>query len=242
MREGDQAYSYYPFKDKVQESGSCVCPTTKWVGTLGVRVNTSSNTRFYYITAYHPFENGKNDFGWLYKVDEGSPVLGQLGDVILHKYELGPKNPTTGKQDPLLDCALIQLSSTSQTSIAPDLYQGECVPQVTVRDPKYADCGMLVKKYGMATGLTYGRVIELPSDIDEGDYGGHLFAVELCDKNGNRMCGTFCAKADSGAPIIDMSGYVLGLIIQGQPIEGGDAWGIANRIHQIQAALNVTIH
>ncbi|KAG6357427.1 hypothetical protein INS49_013304 [Diaporthe citri] len=61
----------------------------------------------------------------------------------------------------------------SQTSVAPGLFQGADRSARAVRGTNLAAVGMTVKKFGMATGLTYGRV-NLPLDID-GSYSSHLF-------------------------------------------------------------------
>ncbi|KID81152.1 hypothetical protein MAJ_11419, partial [Metarhizium majus ARSEF 297] len=88
-----------------------------------------------------------------------------------------------------------------------------------------------------------------PDDVVQGSvpkytaesYATHIFAAERCDSNGYPMSGDFCRTGDSGAPVIDMSGYVLGLVVQGRGYDGGTL-GLINRIDQIQAALDVTLH
>ena len=229
--EGDQANPYYPSVNIVQGSGSSYCPSTKSAGTLGIRVDTPANTGICYIATYHNFGPTATDFAWVYN-SNGKLTIGQRGTIIRRNYTWG-----RDRMYPILDCALIQLSTQSQKDIAPGLYQGA---SVSVRGTNFAIPGMIVKKYGMKTGLTYGRVIDLPSDIDK-SYANYLFAVEFCDRNGYPMSGYFCREGDSGAPVIDQNGYILGLFVQGISFAGGSL-SLINRIDQIQAALNVTIH
>ncbi len=144
------------------------------------------------------------------------------------------------KNLPILDCALNQLSTQSQGSVAPGLYQGMGVSSVNLRDTNFATSGIIVKKFGITTSLTYGRVIDLPLDINK-SYANYLSAVERCDNNGYPISGGFSRPGDSGAPVVDMFGYVLGLVIQSLSFTGGTL-GLSNRIDQIQAAFEVTIH
>ncbi|KAL8834116.1 MAG: hypothetical protein Q9170_003919 [Blastenia crenularia] len=232
--EGDPANPYYPSASIVQGFGSSYCPSTKNGGTLGAQVDTTPNTGFCYVATYHNFAETAVDFGWLYN-SNGTLAVGQRGTIIRRNYTWGKD-----KKYPLLDCALIQLSTQSQQNIAPGLYQGANTPTVSVRGTNFATSGMIVKKYGMTTGLTYGRVIGLPADIDK-SYANYLFAVELCDSNGYPMSGSFSNPGDSGAPVVDMNGYVLGLVVQALSFSGGTL-GLINRIDQVQAALDVTIH
>jgi len=234
---GEPARPYIPSKNIVQASGSSYCPSNNQIGTLGVQVDTAPNSGFCYVTTYHNFakENTEfKDFMWVYNSNK-QVAPGQLGTVINRIYKLGPHN-----QIPLLDCALMRLSTQFQSSIAPGLYQGEGIPSVTVRGTNFATPGMIVKKYGMTTGLTYGRVINLPLNIDR-SYANYLFAVELCDNNGYPKPGNFSEQGDSGAPVVDTFGYMLGLIVQGIG-SSGSTLSLVNRIDQIQAALDVTIH
>lgn len=234
VSEGDQAGSYYPSVNIVQGSGSSYCPSIPASGTLGVRVDTAPNTGFCYVATYHNFAEDKTDFAWIYN-SNGKLVLGQPGTVILRNYTWG-----LDKKLPLLDCALIRLSTQSQSSVAPGLYQGAGIPSLTVRGTNLAKSGMIVKKFGMISGLTYGRVIDLPLDIDK-SYANYLFAIERCDSNGYPMSGDFSVPGDSGAPVVDMFGYVLGLVVQSRSFAGGTL-GLISRIDQIQAALDVTVH
>ncbi|KID82242.1 Peptidase cysteine/serine, trypsin-like protein, partial [Metarhizium majus ARSEF 297] len=204
------------------------------MGILGVRVDTAPSTGFCYLATYHNLAEDKTDYAWGY-VSQEKAVVGQKGTVIRRKHQWG-----VDKKLALLDCALIQLSTQYQSMIAPGLYQGAGSSSLTVRGTNLATPGTIAKKYGMTTGLTYGRVINLPSDIDK-SCATHIFAAERCDSNGYPMSGDFCRTGDSGAPVIDMSGYVLGLVVQGRGYDGGTL-GLINRIDQIQAALDVTLH
>ena len=111
---------------------------------------------------------------------------------------------------------------------------------MTVRGTESATSGMLVKKFGISTGLTYGRVIDLPSDINK-SYAKYLFAIQLCNSNGDSISGNFSGRGDSGAPVVDMAGYVLGIVVQSADF-AGRTLGLINRIDQILADLDVTIH
>lgn len=236
FKEGDPPNRNYPKKNVVQGSGTSYCPSKKEGGTLGVQVDTAPPTGFSFVATYHNFAEDKTDFAWVYNDNDG-PVTGEQGKVIRRKYQLGED-----KEWPLLDCALIQLDSKSQTSVAPGLFQGPDKPAQAVRGTNLATVGMIVKKFGMTTGLTYGRVINLPRDIDS-SYSSHLFAVEMCDSNGYPMSGGFAAGGDSGAPVVDLNGYVLGLVIQSIGPKGGtETLALINRIDKVQAALDVTIH
>lgn len=236
VKEDDPANPNCPKKNVVQGSGTSYCPSKQNMGTLGVQVDTAPPTGFCFVATYHNFAEDKTDFAWVFN-DNGTAATGEEGKVIRRSYTWGKD-----KKWPLLDCALIQLDSKSQTSVAPGLFQGNDKPAQAVRGTNLAAVGMIVKKFGMTTGLTYGRVINLPLDIDA-SYSSHLFAVERCDSNGYPMSGKFADAGDSGAPVVDLNGYVLGLVIQSKGFNGGkEALGLINRIDQVQAALNVTIH
>lgn len=233
---GDPAHQFYPTVDVVQGGGSSYCPKNQQAGTLGVRVDRPSNSGFYYIATDHNFE-GSNDYIWAYN-SGGELVRGQSGKVIDHKYDWGDDGTR-----PILDCALIRLTTQSQKDITPGLYQGPNIPPLITRGTNLATPGMIVSKYGITTGLTYGRVIHLPKGIDK-SYSNYLFAVERCSKNGYPMTGDFGRQGDSGAAVIDENWHVLGLFIQFVEAKPPDTLGVAfiNRIDQIQAALNVTLH
>jgi S1-C subfamily serine protease len=55
------------------------------------------------------------------------------------------------------------------------------------------------------------------------------------------MSGDFVRKGDSGAPVVDMNGYVLGMVIKFLGYAEGSL-GLINRIDQVQAALDITLH
>lgn len=235
VKEGDPANPYYPIKNVVQGSGTSFCPSKSELGTLGVQVDAIPFTGFCFVATYHNFAEDKTDFAWLFN-NNGEAWAGEGGKVIRRNYTWGKD----GKY-PLLDCALIQLNSNKQASVAPGLFQGPNMPARAVKGTNHATLGTIVKKFGMTTGLTYGRVINLPISIDQ-SYSSHLFAVEKCDSNGYSIAGKFSDKGDSGAPVVDLNGYVLGLVIQGVTFDGGkQAWGLINHIDKVLAALNVTI-
>lgn len=233
VSEGSPADPYFPEVDIVQGSGTSGCLSLEELGTLGIRVDTVPNTGFFYVATYHNFEKKgvkATDFVWVYN-SNGAVAIGQKGTVIRSIYRWGIDNT-----EPILDCALIQLSTKSQSNIAPGLFQGVNTPSVSVRGIKSATFGMIVKKYGMGTGLTYGLVIGLPLDMDQ-SYASYLFVVELCDTNGYPMTGDFASGGDSGAPVFDQNGYILGLVIKTRR-----SLALINRIDQVLTALDVSIH
>lgn len=236
VKEGDTVNRNYPKKNVVQGSGTSYCRSANKEGTLGVQVDTAPPTGFCFVATYHNFAEDKTDFAWVFN-NNGTPMTGEEGKVIRRSYIWGKD-----KEWPLLDCALIQLNSKSQTSVAPGLFQGPDKPAQAVRGTNRATVGMIVRKFGMTTGLTYGCVINLPLDIDS-SYSSHLFAVAMCDAKGYPMSGKFSDDGDSGASVVDLNGYVLGIVIQTLKFdEGKQALGLINRIEKVQAALDVSIH
>jgi hypothetical protein len=234
--EGIESTTYLPIENIVRGSGSSYCGSNRNLGTLGVRVDMSPNTQYYFIATYHNFAETYTDYNWVFNVSS-IPTLGQQGKVINRKYKSGPGGLA------MLDCALIALNSTSPSAIGAGLFQGPGTATRTLNGTASARIGTMVTKYGMTTGLTYGIVMALPRNLDPA-YDPYIVFVQPCDKNGYPICGDFCSPGDSGAPVIDQNGYVVGLIVQSSkdPDPAVGNLGVVNRIDPIQSALGVTVH
>jgi hypothetical protein len=234
------AFPYLPSTGLVQGSGSSYCGFFGGFGTLGVRVDRTPNTGFFYIATYHNFEENDtqfSDFLWVYNAN-GIITAGLRGTVIDRIYLPGPP--------PFLDCALIQLSTQSASQITSGLLQGSDLhtspPPLLVKGTGSATAGTVVTKYGMTTGLTYGLIINLPTTLSS-FYAKYLFGVVLCDNHGFPMPGDFAQQGDSGAPVVNQFRYVLGLIVQVMSIGSpGITVALVNRIDQVIAVLKVQVH
>lgn len=232
----------------VQASGSSYCPDpaesqSGELGTLGVRVSQSPDVAYMFVATSHQFPNNSTTYQLLYYNPESGLSIGPTGRVIGRKYELGPgKVPL-----PLLDCGLIKLNSTTPKDVTSGVFQGAGKPLRAIKGKGFATPGTLVNKFGMKTGLTYGLTLPLYTELDQ-KYDPFLFLIELCNESGHPMCGDFCDEGDSGAPIIDKNGYVLGILIGdlgmltgGALTEPGSRIGVATRFDKIEAALGVTL-
>lgn len=236
QKRSDPDLTKYPTQNKVQGSGSCFCPDNKMDGTLGVRVARDPESGYCYIATYHNFGDNSTNFVWQYN-DDGDLESGQVGQVVAKKYQLGPTS-----QVQLLDCALIQLKTKTASSILPSLFQGPGQPVMKVKGTRTNPAnGWPVMKYGMNTGLTYGLTLPLPTKFDP-IYDEWILVVQRCDDAGQPLPGDFAGPADSGAPVFDKWGFVVGMVLLG--IAGASAdypLTIVSRIDKVEAALSVKV-
>ncbi len=227
--------AYFPRSSVIQASGTCGCEETKQLGTLGPRVDFGPGNQFCFLATCHGFDPGGKTFIWAY-MNQDTQVNVRSGQVPAGGcvYQLGPD----GKQ-PYIDAALIQLTSNRPGTIASGVFN------ITdaVSGTSTVDEGDMVVKYGIATGLTYGLVIPLPTSWSV-RYDQYLFAVERCDEHGNPIVGgLFSEQGDSGAPVMIKRGnyyYVAGTVLKHFP--GASPFSIANKIAPVEARLNVNVH
>ena len=132
-----------------------------------------------------------------------------------------------------VDCAVANVESRNVICSVVDI--GELAGTAT------AELNRHVRKRGRTTGLTHGTVETLDLTV-EIDYGDGLGRVRLTQQIGIRvdasqssMIGT---HGDSGSIVVNDSQQVVGLYFAGS--EDG-AFGIANPIQEVLAALNVSI-
>jgi len=222
--------SLFPHETTVQPSGACYCPSKKDIGTLGVQVYRSPNTRYLFFATYHNFENQK-DFQWLFNRN-GKIGHGQKGSVIQNEYDWGPDR----SKPPLLDCVVIQLNSTDAGAVKPGIYNVS--PEV--KGAQSPPVGARVRKYGITTGLTFGKVAPPPSGYAGTIYDQRLFWVEGTDEYGNPNGSAFAAGGDSGATVVIDSkdnGYVAGMVIQ---VRGN--YTVVSRMDWMLRKMQVKLH
>ncbi len=116
----------------------------------------------------------------------------------------------------VIDCALAR-------PLSPDLVRPDILNIGTPKGIRAATLGMQVQKMGRTTGHTTGQITQVDVSVQV-DYSGHKlnFVDQL-------MATGMSAGGDSGSVVLDMQGYVIGLLFAGS--------GVATLINPIQSVL-----
>ena len=99
----------------------------------------------------------------------------------------------------------------------------------TVEGMKSAILGMKIQKSGRTTGLTTGEVTQVDVTVNV-QYG----EGKLASFSDQIMSGKMCEGGDSGSAVLDMDGYLCGLLFG-----GSDTSMVANRIENVFELLNI---
>ena len=98
-----------------------------------------------------------------------------------------------------------------------------------VEGMKSAILGMKIQKSGRTTGLTTGEVTQVDVTVNV-QYG----EGKLASFSDQIMSGKMCEGGDSGSAVLDMDGYLCGLLFG-----GSDTSMVANRIENVFELLNI---
>ncbi len=213
----------------VWPSGGCFCPSNKNTGTLCIRVDRAPGNHYCYLATYHNFGTN-SDFEWLFNRN-GKVAKGLKGTVIDRDYQWGPD-----RKGPLLDCALIQLTSDAGGIVKKGIYN--VTP--AVMGASSPAMGSLVCKQGVTTGFTFGKVSPAPAGLEDPVYSQYLFWVEGTDEHGNPNGSAFAQPGDSGAAVVIDQGernYVAGMVIQSSA-----AYTTVSRIDHVLSKMQVRLH
>lgn len=109
----------------------------------------------------------------------------------------------------------------------------------TVRGTKPAALGMAVRKRGRTTLLTYGTVDGLAGtvNVDYGDgIGVRTLSNQISVASDTTRNPLFSDHGDSGSVVVDVSGYVIGLLFAGSGTST-----VVNPIAAVQSELNISV-
>ena len=114
--------------------------------------------------------------------------------------------------------------------LSPDLVQS-AIQQIGVpKGIREGRVGIEVQKSGRTTGYTTGRITQIDVTVQV-DYQGQM--VTFVDQ---LMATAMSAGGDSGSAVLDMNGYVVGLLFA-----GSDMATLINPIRAVLDALNVQV-
>jgi hypothetical protein len=122
-----------------------------------------------------------------------------------------------------VDCAIAR-------PLSPDLVRSEILHIGTPRGVHVATLGMPVQKSGRTTGYTTGQITQVDVTAQV-NYEGQTVTF-----GGQLMASPMSSGGDSGSAVLDMQGYVVGLLFA-----GSDMATLINPIQAVLSALNVQI-
>lgn len=219
------AGGYDPLKGGISIGPCRVIDGYVYVGTLGAIAKDNATGHEMLLSNFHVMCVDNN---WEVGDKMAQPGLVDSGvcpaDVVgeLQRASLGGK----------VDCAVAEHTARG--------FECEIVEVGKVTGTETADVGMVVRKRGRTTRLTYGKVdtIDLTVKIDYGDGLGIQILTDQIgiepDSERNTMFGD---HGDSGSVVVNDDCKVVGLYFAGSE----DGYGVANPTQAVLDALNVSI-
>lgn len=194
-------------------------------GTLGAVVYDRCRGRKFILSNNHVFANSTN--GKDHRASKGDPIL-----------QPGPINGGTVKCDtiarlyryvPLKDKGINIVDAAVARPLRPRLIDPYILGIGTVKGTSLPELGMIVKKSGRTTGVTYGRIRVINAIVSVHYHNGRI--LKFTDQI---LVNAFDQPGDSGSLVLDEYNRAIGLLFA-----GSDRYTFINPINPVLDLLGV---